>query len=169
MFKIIIRLAIVFLIHIILFASYPETGKNGNLFLGISLFCWTALLFMASTLLRTLSSGGKLLTTFIMLVFYGLTIGTTAYLMPQADKTTVYDKLLKGNYPTFETFKHGLKRFGLDFDSVSDSAGNAIKEKQKQIENINTKEIADKAGKAAGELADAVGEDIKQLGETITK
>ena len=168
MFKLILRLAVVFLIHIILFASYPETGKNGNLFLGISLFCWTALLFIITTLMRNLA-GRKFLITFIMLVFYGLIIGTTSYLMPQSDKSNVYDKLIKGDYPNFATFKHGLNRFGIDFDSVSDGTGNVIKNQQKKLEKIDTKEIKDKAGKTAGELADSVEADLKQLGKTITK
>ena len=104
-----------------------------------------------------------------MLVFYGLTIGTTSYLMPQADKSNVYEKLIKGDYPSFSTFKHGLNRFGLDFDSISDSTENAIKNKQKQLENIDTKGIKDKAGKTAGELAGSVEADLKQLGKSITK
>ena len=134
MFKIIIRLAIICIIHIVLFASYPETGKNGNLFLGISLFCWTALLFMLSVALRSLPIIGKLISAVVMLVFYVAAAGFTAYLMPQTDKVTVYEKILKGKYPEWSTFKRGLGRFGIDADDIVNKSENAIELKKNEIE-----------------------------------
>lgn len=134
MFKIIIRLAIVFIIHVVLFASYPDTGKNGNLFLGISLFCWTALLFMLSVLLRSLPMIGRLISTVVMLAFYIAAAAVTSYIMPQSDNVSVYDKLLKGKYPEWSTFKRGLGRFGIDADDVINKSENAIEQKKNELE-----------------------------------
>lgn len=162
MFKIILRLAIVCLIHIVLFSAYPETGKNGNLFLGISLFCWAALSIMISTVLRNISSLGSFLAFIIMLAFYCASIGSTAYLMPQADHVTVYDKLLKGNYPNYYTFERGLKRFGIHLDEVIDEAGEVIEEQKKELDKQraenNEAAKVQHAQKKAGDNTTQVGE-----------
>ena len=175
MFKIIFRLALVIFIHIVLFAAYPETGKSGNLFLGISLFCWCALVFMTSTMLRKISIGFISLMT--MLVFYGVEIATVSYLMPQTDKVTVFDKMLKGRFPTVTDFKSGLRtRFGLDIDAMLNKAGTSIKDKTNEFEKEHGKEIKDAAEEVkegvkeeTGEIIKEAGETMQQVGETVTE
>ena len=141
MFTLIFRIAIIILIHIILFAAYPDTGKFGNLYFFVSIFCWSGLLIFVSRLLNAMPLLGKFLSTLAVLIIYGITIASTAYLMPQTDKVSAYDKAMKGNIPNWQTFKRGLLRFGVDADDLQNKASNAIEKNVDKAKDAAVKEI----------------------------
>lgn len=174
MFKLIFNIAMIALIHIALFSAFPETGKNGNLFLGISLFIWCGLVVIVSSVLRKISIG--FISLVVMLVMYGCCIASTAYLMPQTDNMTAYDKVLKGKLPSVPGFCDGLKsRFGLDIENLINRAGDSIENKKQQFEKEHGQDIKDAAEEIkeeskeiAGEAVKEAGEAMQQVGETIS-
>lgn len=175
MFRLIFNIAMIALIHIVLFAAFPETGKNGNLFLGISLFIWCGLVVIISSVLRKISIG--FISLIVMLVMYGCCIAATAYLMPQTDKVTAYDKILKGRLPSVYAFCDGMKsRFGLDIENLLNMAGATIENKKNQFEEEHGKdiknaaeEIKEESKEIAGEAVKDAGEAMQQVGETISE
>lgn len=112
MFKLLVLAAI----HVALFICYPDTGPRGNYFLVLSLIVWSLVIFALSGSIKVL----QLLTKGLLLLFYAAVFAciaaSTAMVMPQSDKTSVFAKLKKRDFPTVETMRRGLTRFGVKLD-----------------------------------------------------
>lgn len=140
MFGLIFKIGFVFLLHVILYSCYPETGKNGNLVLGISLFLSASAVVMVSTLLKPIAALSGFLSLIINIVTFAFIGACIAYTIPQTDKVSVFDKIRKGNFSNYSTFRKGLERFGINWDETMDKAGKVIKEQktdlEKEVKNI---------------------------------
>lgn len=137
----IFKLAAVALLHLVLFASYPETGQFGNYYLGISLLLWAVFIMFinTSTKLVALLSGAAGLV--INLAAFGLMALALAGTMPQSDRTSVLEKLKAGKYPDRGTINSGLRRFGINLDKqaaagakeLDKELGKAVKRAEKKL------------------------------------
>ena len=130
------RIALVWLLHLAFFASYPETGPYGNYYLAVSLLLWTGFtLFLgtAVSLVKLFSGALGLVLNLAIFCLMGLSI---AFTMPQKDKTSVLEKLQGGAYPDRATINSGLKRFGINLDKEIDKGmEKGMKELETQTKN----------------------------------
>lgn len=133
--SLILKIVAVALLHLALFASYPETGPLGNYYLAVSLLVWSVFIIFVNTsakLLRLLSGALGLAVNLAAFALMALAVAAT---MPQRDKTSVLEKLQARRYPDRDTLRSGLLRFGVKLDtdvktdmkSFEGQAGKAIK------------------------------------------
>ena len=131
------KIALVVLVHVAFFASYPDTGPFGNIYLAISMLLWTGFTLFMGTAIKVirLFSGilGLLLNLSIFLVM-SLTVAAT---MPQTDKTSVLEKIQLERYPARDTLNRGLQRFGINLDLEIEKGVNELnKQAQKAVKKI---------------------------------
>lgn len=137
----IFRLAAAALLHLAFFACYPDTGPYGNYYLAVSLALWAAFLVFinAGTGLVKLLAGpaGGL----VGLAVYAVMALALAATMPQADRTTVLEKLRGGKYPDRAVIARGLERFGVNLDkelkrgekALQKEAAGAVEKAKKEL------------------------------------
>lgn len=138
--SLILKLAAVGILHAAFRVSYPDMGPSGDLYLAVSLALWIVFVGFINTstkLLRLLSGAAGLLINLAVFAAMALALAAT---MPQADRTSVLEKLQAGRYPDSKTLNTGLKRFGIDLDKQAARAADAAQEE------------LDKAVKKVGEL-----------------
>jgi Arc/MetJ-type ribon-helix-helix transcriptional regulator len=136
----ILKILAVGLIHLALFASYPETGPVGKYYLGVSLLVWCVFIMFINTsakLVRFISGGAGLIVNIAAFALIALSIAVT---MPQRDRTSVMEKIQDGKYPDRATINSGLERLGIHLD----------KEVEKGVERVNLE-----AGKALEKIKEA--------------
>lgn len=114
---IIFKISALALVHLAFFAAYPETGPFGNYYLGVSLLLWTGFTLFLGTAVKLIKLFNGLLGMLLNLAIFLLMGLSIAFTMPQADKTSVLEKLQKGAYPTRDSINSGLRRFGINLDS----------------------------------------------------
>lgn len=127
--SLILKLAAVGLMHAAFRVSYPETGPYGDLYLAVSLALWIVFVGFINTstkLLRLLSGAAGLMIN--LAVFAGMALALAATL-PQADRTSVLEKLQAGRYPDSKTLNAGLRRFGIDLDKEAAKAADGLEER----------------------------------------
>lgn len=112
----IIKLLAVGLLHVLFFASYPETGPFGNYYLAISLLVWVVFIMFINTSAKLVSLLSGAAGTVINAAAFALMALAIAATMPQQDKDTVLDKLRGGKYPDRDTLNSGMRRFGVNLD-----------------------------------------------------
>lgn len=135
--SLILKLASVGFLHAAFRVSYPETGPYGDLYMAVSLALWIVFVGFINTgtkLLRLLSGAAGL--TINLAVFAAMALALAATL-PQADRTSVLEKLRAGKYPDRKTLNTGLKRFGINLDKeAARAAGAAREELDKAVKKV---------------------------------
>ena len=124
-----IKLAVVALLHLAFFVSYPDTGPAGNYYLAISFILWSGFTLFIGTAVRLVKFLSGPLGAVLSLALFALVAASLAYTMPQKDKTSVMEKLRKGSYPDRATLNTGMRRFGINLDKELDKGVKAL-EKQ---------------------------------------
>lgn len=112
-----LKILAVGLVHLAFFASYPETGGFGNYYLAVSLLMWSGFIIFINTstrLIRFVSGAAGLAVNLAAFALMALAVAAT---MPQRDHTSVLEKLQAKKYPTSDTVKAGLLRFGVKLDN----------------------------------------------------
>lgn len=127
----IFKIAAAALLHLVFFASYPETGQFGNYYLGISLLLWGVFIMFINTSTKLVNLVSGLAGLAINLAAFGLMALAIAATMPQSDKTSVLEKVKAGKYPDRGTLNAGLSRFGIDLE---DQAAAGVKDLNKELE-----------------------------------
>jgi len=112
----ILKLLAVALLHLAFYASYPETGRFGNYYLGISLLVWAVFIMFINTSAKLVSFISGAAGFVINLAAFALMALAIAATMPQHDKTSVLDKLRAGKYPDRDTVNTGMLRFGVNLN-----------------------------------------------------
>ncbi len=105
------------LVHLFLFAAYPETGPYGNYYLSVSLLVWSVFIIFVNTsarLVRLVSGAAGFV---LNLAAFALMTGAIAATMPQRDGTSVLKKVEARRYPDKDTMRAGLLRFGIHLDT----------------------------------------------------
>lgn len=126
--SLLLKLAAVGALHAAFRLAYPETGPSGDLYIGISLALWlvfTGFINTSTKLLRMLSGVFGLIVNLAVFAAMAFTLAAT---MPQADRTSVLDKLQAGRYPDRKTVNSALKRFGVNLDKEAAKAADAAGE-----------------------------------------
>jgi len=105
------------IVHLLFFASYPETGPSGNYYLAVSLLVWSVFIIFVNTcakLVKLVSGALGLAVNLAAFALMGLAIAAT---MPQRDHTSVLEKLRARRYPDGDTLRSGMLRFGVKLDA----------------------------------------------------
>lgn len=137
----ILKLAAVGTLHAAFLLSYPETGHTGGLYLAVSLILWTVFVVFINTstkLLRLLSGLAGLIVNLAVFAVMALALAAT---LPQADRTSVLEKLQAGRYPDRKTLDSGLRRFGISLDkeaartadTMDEELGKAVKKVKDEL------------------------------------
>ena len=136
----IFKLAAVVLVHLALFACYPETGRYGNYYLAVSLVVWAVFIMFINTSTKLVNLFSGLAGLAINLAAFGLMALAIAATMPQADKNSVLAKIQGKNYPDRDTISAGLERFGIDLPREAKAGKKALeKEMDKAVEKAQEK------------------------------
>jgi len=130
MITLLFRVLVIFLIHIVLFAAYPETGKYGNLYLAVSLFLWTGIMILISGAIKAAKFFSGFIGFVMLAGVYAFNVLVLTMTMPQKDKTLVFEKIQNGNYSNYRTFRKGLIRFGIDWDKGIEKASEMLEEQK---------------------------------------
>jgi hypothetical protein len=112
-----LKVVAVALVHMALFACYPETGPYGNYYLTVSLLVWSVFIIFVNTsskLVRFLNGPAGFA---INLAAFALMTVSVAATMPQRDGTPVLKKVQARRYPDKDTVHAGLLRFGITLDN----------------------------------------------------
>lgn len=112
----ILKIIAVVLLHLAFYASYPETGRFGNYYLGISLLVWAVFIMFINTGAKLASFISGAAGFVINLAAFGLMALSIAATMPQRDKTSVLEKIKSGIYPDRGTVNTGMLRFGVNLN-----------------------------------------------------
>ena len=123
-----IKIITVVLVHLLFFASYPETGPLGNYYLAVSALIWSVFIIFVNTsakLVRLFSGALGLAVNLGAFALMGLAIAAT---MPQQDRASVLEKLQAHRYPDAKTLRSGMLRFGVRLDCEVNKAIKKLKE-----------------------------------------
>lgn len=115
--SLLLKILAVGLVHFAFFTAYPETGGYGNYYLSASLLLWSVFMIFINTstrLVRFVSGAAGLAVNLAAFALMSLAIAAT---MPQHDRMSVLKKLQARRYPTSDTVKTGMLRFGIKLDN----------------------------------------------------
>lgn len=113
-----LKVVAVALVHMALFAAYPETGPYGNYYLAVSLLVWSVFIIFVNTsakLVRFIRGAAGFI---INLAAFGLMTAAVAATMPQRDGTSVFKKVQAHRYPDKDIMRAGMLRFGVTLDAT---------------------------------------------------
>ena len=130
--SLIFKIAVVGLLHLAFFASYPDTGPAGNYYLAISLLLWTGFTLFLGTAVKLVKFLSGALGAVLNLAIFVLMTAAIAFTMPQSDKTSVMEKLQKGSYPDRATLNAGMRRFGINLDKELDKGAQELKDQARK-------------------------------------
>ena len=123
-----LKVAAVALVHLVLFAAYPETGPYGNYYLAVSLLVWSVFIIFVNSSVRLVRFVSGAAGFVINLASFGLMTAAIAATMPQRDGTSVLKKIEARRYPDKTTMRAGLLRFGITLDT-------RVKDEMRGIDN----------------------------------
>lgn len=106
------RLFIIVAVHFLFLVLFPYTGKLGLSFCLISTMIWCGLMMFAHTgikMLRLFFTPVNFVMEILLALAVALMVSTT---LPQQDKVSPFNKLMRKRYPDIKTIDDGLSRFG---------------------------------------------------------
>ncbi len=107
------RLFIIVAVHLIFLVCFPYTGKLGLPFCMLSALIWCGLVVFMHTglnMLRLFFTPFNFIMEILLALAVALMVSTT---MPQQNKISPFDKIMRKRYPDVRTIDAGLSRFGL--------------------------------------------------------
>ncbi|MCX7641711.1 MAG: hypothetical protein N2Z20_03660 [Elusimicrobiales bacterium] len=108
-------IALIFLTHIIIFISYPDTTPLGPSYMFISFIISTAFYYLIKPKLLVQI---PIISSFLKLLMWLILFITILINYPQKDSKSVMYKIYQGQLPTRLTIYRGFKKLGIELNFI---------------------------------------------------